>query len=123
MARTAAKRAQPRVGGRGRRRLLVDSRQMELSFAAAPEPVNTLLPELRRAPKSYPTDLFESCSVDVHSVKAPVPCKAEAPPLAANDAIDSEAQTLVTIVDLLIEMWREASGEDLRPSILGSQSL
>ena len=123
MARTAAKRAQPRVSGGGRRRSFVDSRQMELSFAAAPEPVNAQLPESRNATKSYPDDLFAAARVDVQRVKAPVPCEIEAPPVAANDPIDAEAKTLASIVDILIEMWREASGEDLRPLILASQSL
>ena len=117
MARTAAKRAQPRMSGGGRRRSLVDSRQMELSFAAAPAPLNASLPEPKNAPRSYPADLFEACSVDAKRAKAPAPCTIEAPPIAANDPIDSEALALASIVDLLIEMWREASGEDLRPTI------
>lgn len=117
MAKTAAKRAQPRMGGGGRRRSLVDSRQMELSFAAAPEPVRTPRPAQSHVPRSYPADLFEACSVDAKRAKAPATFKIEAPPVAANDPIYSEAHTLAAIVDLLIEMWREASGEDLRPTI------
>lgn len=117
MARTAAKRAQPRVSGGGRRRPLVDGRQLELLFASAPEPVNALRPEQGHAPKSHPVDLFEACTVNARRAKAPAPCKIEAPPVAVNDQIDSEAQTLASIVDLLIEMWRQASGEDLRPTI------
>lgn len=117
MAKTAAKRSQPRVSGGGRRRSLVDSRQMELSFASPPEPFITPLPEPKNAPKSYPADLFEACSVDAKLAKAPAPCKIEAPPVAANDQIDNEALALAAIVDVLIEMWREASGEDLWPTI------
>jgi hypothetical protein len=96
---------------------------MELSFASPPEAVVAPLPQPRNAPKSDPADLFEMARVDAQSLKAPVPSKIEAPPVAANDPVNVEAQTLAAIVDLLIEMWREASGEDLRPSILGSHSL
>jgi hypothetical protein len=123
MAKTAAKRAQSRVGGGGRRRSLVDSRQMELSFASPPAPLNPCLPEPKNASKSYPADLFEACSVDAKRAKAPAPCTIEAPPVAANDPIDSEALALAAIVDVLIEMWREASGEDLRPKIFPRQNL
>lgn len=90
---------------------------MELSFAAAPEPVNAPRSEQGHAPKSHPVDLFEACSVDARRAKAAIPCKIETPPVAANDQIDAEAQTLAAIIDLLIEMWRQASGEDLRPTI------
>jgi len=117
MARTAAKRTQPRMSGGGRRRSLVDSRQLELSFAAAPAPLNVSLPEPKNASKSYPADLFEACSVDAKHAKALAPCTIEAPPVAANDQIDNQALALAAIVDVLIEMWREASGEDLRPTI------
>jgi hypothetical protein len=117
MAKTAAEQAKPRVSGGGRRRSLVDSRQMELSFASQPEPVIAPLPEPKNASKTYPADLFEACSVDAKRTKAPAPCKIEAPPVAANDPIDREAMALADIVELLIEMWREASGEDLRSTI------
>jgi hypothetical protein len=90
---------------------------MELSFGSAPEPVNAVLAEPSAAPKSYAVDLFEACSVDAARAKAPAPCIIEAPPVAANDQLDSEALALAAIVDVLIEMWREASGEDLRPTI------
>jgi hypothetical protein len=90
---------------------------MELSFGSAPEPVNAVLAERSTAPKSYPADLFEKCSVDAKRAKAPAPCTIEAPPVAANDQIDNQALALASIVDMLIEMWREASGEDLRPTI------
>lgn len=124
MARIAAKRTQPRASGGGRRRSIVDSRQMEMLFTPAPEPATAPLPELKVASKSYPADLFEACRVDARRAKAlPVQIKIEAPPVAANDRIDPEAQTLGAIVDLLIEMWREASGENLRPSIFPSQTL
>ncbi len=123
MARTAAKRAQPRMSGGGRRRSLVDSRQMELSFASQPDHVIAPLTEPKNAPKSYPADLFEACSLDAKRAKAPAPCTIEAPPVAANDQIDSEALALASIVDLLIEMWREASGEDLRPTIFPRKNL
>jgi hypothetical protein len=96
---------------------------MELSFASTPESVTEWVPEPRSARTTYPTDLFEAARVDAQRVRAPVPCNNEAPPAAANDPVNVEAQTLAAIVDLLIEMWREASGEDLRPSILGSHSL
>lgn len=123
MAKTAATRAQPRMGGGGRRRSLVDSRQMELPFASAPEPVNAPCLGQSHAPKSHPADLFEACSVDARRAKAPDKCKIEAPPVAANDQLDSEALALAAIVDVLIEMWREASGEDLRPTIFPRQKL
>lgn len=131
MAKTAAKRAQPRMSGGGRRRSLADSRQMELSFASAPVPATATLPEPEYAPRSYPADLFEACSVDARRARVPVQSTIDAQPaatpvaapIAANDQIDREAQTLASIVDLLIEMWREASGEDLRQTIFPRQKL
>lgn len=123
MARTAAKRTQPRASGGGRRRFIADNRQMELSFTPTPSLAAAPLPVMTVAPKSYPADLFEACSVDARRAKAPLARNVEAPPVVANDRTDAEAQTLTAIVDLLIEMWREASGENLRTSIFPSQTL
>lgn len=123
MAQTAAKRAQSRMGGGGRRRKCVDSRQMELLFASAPQPSTAPVLDTTYTLKHYPADLFEACIVDVNPAKAARPRNIEALPVAANDQIDTEASALAAIVDVLIEMWREASGEDLRPTIFPRQKV
>lgn len=120
MAKTAAKRAQPRMRGGGRRRSLSDSRQMELFFALpleltpAPESASAVLPQTAPAggagspPEARPAP--------------PVPRAIEAPP-AANNNGNGETEALVAIVDLLLDLWQEATGEDLRPSIFEAQNL
>lgn len=87
MAKTAAKRAQPRIGGGGRRRSSVDSRQMELFSAPVSVPEMAPLPAPLNAPASvsYPADLFEAASVDAQRAKLPAPTIIEEPPSAAND--------------------------------------
>ena len=116
MAKAAAKQARPRMGGRGRRRSSVDSRQMELVFASAPQPVLAPPSQLKRAPASYPVDLFEACSVDAGARQAPRKIE-KLPQFAANDEISAETLALLDIVDFMIDLWRKESGEDIRPAI------
>jgi hypothetical protein len=115
MAKTAAKRAQPRMGGGGRRRSIVDCRQMELFSAPLLEPEIAPRPALNSAPApvSYPADLFDACSDDALSAKPPGPTRIEEPPSAANDEVSDESLALAAIIDLINELWRTATGEDL----------
>jgi hypothetical protein len=115
MAKTAAKRAQPRISGGGRRRSIVDCRQMELFSGPVSEPEMALLHAPINAPAqvSYPADLFEACSVDAQRAKTPGPTRMEEPPSAANDDRGDESQTLAAIVDLINGLWLTATGEDL----------
>ena len=98
MAKTAATLAQPRVGGGGRRRSIVDCRQMELFSAPVSEPAMTPLPAPISAPElvSFAADLFEAANVDAQRAKPPT--KIEEPPPPANDEIDSEAVVLLVRV-------------------------
>lgn len=120
MARTAAKRAQPRTGGEKRKRLsTVDSRQMDFFAARSSTP----------APTKFPSDLFEFAQgrdaqaiSDARPISANTP-KVEAPPAAADDDDDNgEAQTLAAIADLIHALWRETTGEDLSGSSPGPQN-
>ena len=117
MAKTAAKRARPRMSGGGRRRSLADSRQMELSFASASERTGSPLPAAASVnARSYPADLFEACSVDAGARQAPRKIE-DLPRVVANDEVSAEALALLDIVDFMIDLWRKESGEDLRPVI------
>ncbi|MBU6408724.1 MAG: hypothetical protein KGS44_16625 [Alphaproteobacteria bacterium] len=117
MAKTAATRAQPRMGGGGRRRTSVDSRQMELSFAPTSEPTASAFPPTVSVhARSYPRDLFEACSVDAGALQAPRKIE-KLPQFAANDEISAETLALLDIVDFMIDLWRKESGEDIRPVI------
>lgn len=115
MAKAAAKKVQPRVSGGGRRRSIVDCRQMELFSAPvselAIEPLTA--PISAPAPVSYPADLFEAASVHAQRAKPPGPTRIEEPPSAANDEVSDESLALAAIIDLINELWRTATGEDL----------
>jgi len=74
------------------------------------------------APVSYPADLFDACQLDVRPASAPVARKVEAPPSAANDEIDADAVVLVAISDLIRQLWREETGEDLYAPPAGPQN-
>lgn len=41
---------------------------------------------------------------------------------SANPGNEGQTQALVAVVDLLLDLWREATGEDLRPSIFEAQN-
>ena len=124
MAKTAAKRAQPRMSGGGRRRSSVDSRQMELFSAPASEAHIAPRPELTSAlaPPSFQADLFEAARVDAQRAAAPVPTRFEAEPAGANVEIDGEALVLVAISDLIRRLWLEETGKDLYASPAGPQN-
>jgi hypothetical protein len=124
MAKAAAKKVQPRVSGGGRRRSIVDCRQMELFSAPVSEPaIEPLAAPIGAAvPGSYPADLFEACQLDVRPAGAPIARNVRAPPSAANDEVDGEALVLIAISDLIGRLWREETGEDLYASPTGPQN-
>jgi hypothetical protein len=109
MAKTAAKKSEPRTSGWGRRRSRVDGRQLDL-FAAP-----TSAPESAR----FPVDLFDACQVDDKRPISPAAPRVDDPPPSANNDNTGEAETLAAIADLLTLLWQEATGEDLNgaPSI------
>ena len=103
MERTAARNSRPQASGGGRRRSRGDHRQMDL-FAA---------PMKAPALAEFPTDLFDACQVDDKRPISQIAPRVHEPSPSANNDNAGEAENLCAIVDLLTQLWREATGEDL----------
>lgn len=73
-------------------------------------------------PGSFPADLFEAASVDAHRAKPAGSTRIEEPLSAANDDIDADALVLVAISDLIRQLWRQETGEDLTAPPAGPQN-
>lgn len=92
--------------------MVVDHRQMELFVVSGGAPTASV-----PAPARFPADLFEACQVQELRPKPIATPKVEPPLPSANNELDGEAQALAAIADLLIDLWREATGDDLRSSL------
>jgi hypothetical protein len=97
---------------------------MELFSALVSEAETALLPApiSALAVVSYPADLFEAASVDAQRAKPPGPTRFEEPPSAANDEVSVESLALAAIIDLINELWRTATGDDLTAPPAGLQN-
>lgn len=118
MAESAAGTVARRTSERRQRRAPVDSRQ--LAFAWEPTPHDDPI----IATESLAT--MEPRSVPIGDAFAPIQTACLATQAAeATAAIcehTGETEALSAIVDLLLDLWKDATGEDLRPSIFNAQN-
>ena len=120
MAEQATIGAPSRAPVRRRRRAHVDSRQLAFAWELAPAGHASIARESSIAVAPPPALVGEEPSLtqDLYNIQAP---SVAARPSEKNEA-NGEVQTLIAIVDLLLDLWREATGEDLRPSIFYAQN-
>jgi len=108
---------------RSTRRTIVDSRQ--LAFAWGPEPCAAPSASVGAFVRVLPSKSFERIDAPLAQEQPkPAPSlmalmESEATP---DRVINGETQAIVAIDDLLFDLWQEATGEDLRPSIFDAQN-
>lgn len=119
MAEQSTVGAPSRAPARRRRRAPVDSRQLAFAWELAPAGQASIARGSSIAVEPPPALVGDAPSLTQALDPDQAP-SVEARPSAQNE--DGETQALVAIVDLLLDLWRDATGEDLRPSIFEAQN-